>query len=270
MRAPFDTKRRFRLLVSLLISGGLALAAAGCVKPPGQVVPDGATSSDAGVDSATLDAAPDASTALRRLVSRRLFGQMPVDNRFVDPTFTQVGYTGWVPLDYDTYEYATTFAYHHRTPTDAPGLVLRRQPGASYGTLMGTAKSASGPVQVSLWVGVPRGSDSTAPQVRLLGIWPDGGSSVDLEADEDTATQTLGDVVWTFWKADLDEGAIGWVTLRIKHRDTPPLYLNGPQLIRATASVKSRRRWRPAPRTPLTREEWVNLSAYFRTWQDRL
>jgi hypothetical protein len=210
--------------------------ATACVQPPGQAAPDAAAAPDAGPDAALADAGPDGAAPLRRLMVRRLFGTTPVENRFVDPTFSRVDGVAWIPIDYASYQLASVTLLHQGSPTGLPVLALVLGGGQRSATVMGSARSAAGPVRVSLWLGEPAPTSPEAPQVRLLGLYPGGEASVELTPDEDTPKVVLDDIRWTRWRADLDEGPLGWATLRVVHRDEPPLYLNGPVLERAATA----------------------------------
>ncbi|MBW2455731.1 MAG: hypothetical protein JRI68_14535 [Deltaproteobacteria bacterium] len=180
----------------------------------------------------------DAGAALRSLVDRKLFGDMPLDNRFHDPTFTMLDGTGWMPIDYAN-EVINQISRAHlaRTPGDQPALRLGPPPSAPVATVVGEAKGAKGPTVVSLWLGRPDGQDPAADsEAALIGLFMDGTpSAVDLALDSDPAPVTLDGRRWHRLSAQLADGPVGFCYLRVSNRGDHPLYLTAPVLVAVDA-----------------------------------
>lgn len=222
--------------LSLLGTLGAGLCLAGLMGPAGCYA-------DEKLNPAPLPTAPtgqpdagaggDGGTALRSLVARRLFGDMPLDNRFHDPGFTMLDGTGWMPIDYAN-EVINQVARAHlaRTPTDQPALHLWAPPEAPVATVFGEAKGASGPMVVSIWLGRPDGQDPTVDsEAALFGLFLDGTpSAVDLALDSDPAPVTLDGRAWHRLSVQLTDGPVGFCYLSVSNRGDHPLYLTAPVL----------------------------------------
>jgi len=236
----------------------LAIAAAtttGCVEEVLNPVPVETTAEpDAG-------AGGDAGPALRSLVDHKLFGDMPLDNRFHDPGFSMLDATTWMPIDYAE-EVLNQISRVHlaQTPGGMPALRLWAPVAAPVATVTGEAKGAVGPTVVSLWLGRPDGQDPAVDsEATLMGLFLDGTpSAVDLVLDTDPAPVTLGALRWQRLSAQLSDGPVGFCYLRVQNRGTHPLYLSSPTLTPVdtqrnlgSANQGKRRALRPAESTAL-------------------
>lgn len=240
----------------------VSLVAAGCSRPPSTVArdagPDAAPLSDAAVD-----AGPDAEPPLRRLVQWRLYGTTPVENRFLDPTFSQVNGISWMPADYTSGRLSQVTPMVRPSPTGMPVLGMASG-GTAPSTVMGGARSVYGAAEVSVWIATASGA--RLPQVTLMGIYPGGEASVELVPDDATDSVTLDGLHWVLWRAEIQDGPIGWATLRVVSRATSPIFLNGPVLLALDKHKAGVRRWSP-PR-PLRERERVALRAFWRRVRD--
>ncbi|RLB61336.1 MAG: hypothetical protein DRI90_11620 [Deltaproteobacteria bacterium] len=176
----------------------------------------------------------DAGAALRSLVDRKLFGTMPLGNRFHDPGFTMLDGSGWMPIDY-TYEVINQIARAHlaRTPGGQPALRLWPPPSHPEATVVGEAKGAAGPIVVSVWFGRADGQDPAIDSgATLIGLFLDGTpSGVDIALDTDPAPITLDGMRWQRLSTQLDDGPVGFSYFRVVNRGDYPLVLTSPILV---------------------------------------
>jgi len=231
----------------------------GCDHPPGVLV-DAAAEVDAGPDAAA-DVAP-----LRSLTRRGLFAQTPVENRFFDPTFALIDGVAWSPFHPLSYDLCPVTRLHQPTPLGQPALRLERPAGQSTGQVVGMAKGAPGPMEVSVWLGRLVGTNVAAYRVALYGLFLDGSGAADLEPDPILAPVVMGGVTWVQHRAYIADGPLSWAYLWITNQDIVPLFITAPVLVRVTA--QTRRLWPriPAalrPLLPLERASWAD-------WQRRL
>lgn len=240
----------------------LGLIAAGCSRPPSLVAGDAGPDAAPPVD-AVVDAGPDATPPLRRLVEWRLYGTTPVDNRFLDPTFSQVSGVGWMPADYTSMRLSQVTPMFRPSPTGMPVLGIASG-GTQPATVMGGARSVYGAVEVSIWIATASGART--PEVTLMGVYPGGEASVDLALDDATDAVTLDGLRWVKWRAEIQDGPIGWATLQVVSRASSPIFLNGPVLVALDKHKAGPRRW--AATRPLRSGERLALRAFWRRVRD--
>lgn len=237
------------------------LLGVGCGHPPGTLA-DAAVDVDTGPDAAAAD---DASP-LRSLARRGLFAQTPVENRFFDPTFAQIDGVAWSPFHPLSYDVCPVTRLHQLTPLGQPAIRLERPAGQTSGQVVGMAKGAPGPMEVSVWLGRLVGTNVAALRVALYGLFLGGGSAVDLEPDSNLAPVVMDGVTWVRYSAYLADGPLSWAYLWITNQDIVPLFITAPVLVRVTAQTRRTRPRIPAvhrPLLPLERASW-------RDWQRRL
>ncbi len=250
-------RKRCSLLLALLLASLLS-AAGGCDRRPAHLA-DAAVSNDAAPDSAVV---PD---PLRHLERRGLFAQTPVENRFMDPSFALIDGVAWSPFSLSTYEVSQVTRLHQPSPAGLPVLRLEPPSGATTGQVMGMAKGAPGPMDISVWVGRLVGTNVSDLRLSLFGLFLGSGGGVDLEADQQAPLE-IGGVSWVSYRAHLQDGPASWAYLFIVNESVAPLFVSAPVLVRAAAQTRRAGRGAPAvvrPLRPDERESWM-------AWQQRL
>ncbi len=235
-----------------------AVVMIGCHQPPGQLA-DAEVILDGGSDAVT-DPPP-----LRSLTRRELFAQTPVENRFFDPTFSQIDGFAWSPFS-PTYGLCPVTRLHQRTPLGQPALRLERPAGQATGQVVGLAKGAAGPMEVSVWLGRFVGTNVAALRVSLYGLFVVGDSAVNLEADPSREPVVLDGVTWVYHSAFLADGPVSWAYLYVINQDAAPLFISAPVFMRVSAENRRLRSRLPADHRPLLPGE----QATWRDWQRRL
>lgn len=220
-----STPRALALAPPLVLAACLGLLG-GC---PGRDA--GIAALNEGVDGGPTPVDPVAEG--RTLGRRALFGSLPVDNRFEDPLMTLSG-TGWFAMANDFRSYPTVFRRVAPSPTQTPWLEVpgeenRERGGAS---VYGQLKADPVPLHVEVWLGRP-GNDARLGAVRVLltGLFVGSGEAgVDLAPDDsDEGRVLLDDTTWFRFRADLEEGPVGWAGLFIGDESEEPrtLFVGG-------------------------------------------
>jgi len=258
-RQERNTNRALVILCTTLLLLGSGV---GCNRPPGGLDNNSAVQ-DAGVDSATDAAGP------RRLSTRGFFGQTPVENRFVDPDFNAIDGVSWNPFNPVNWDLSQVTRAYQMTPMGQVALRLQPPDGAAAGPVAGLAKSAPGPIEVSVWLGRLEGTAVVELDVMLIAMIDGSTSSVDLVADTTGDPLVLDGVSWYRFSARLEEGPAGWVSLRINNKSLTPLFITSPVLVRAQASTKHARRTASATPRPATPIERATLEDFRRRMMNR-
>ncbi len=223
---------------------------------------DGDSDGDGDAD-ADIEEDADGPEPLRRLVERRLFGEMPLSNGFYDPGFSQLDGIGWSAVGRDHWDTGEmTRVFMAETPMGQPALLVPFDGNPSGLTVTGAAKGAAGPAEVSVWIGRVSGTDDPALAeitASLMGLFPGGrrDEAVNLEADESGPTLTLDGIRWRRFVAHLPEGPIGWAHLSVTDGTDGDFYLSSPILVPLDAESGARliRRQGPLARRPLCEAE---------------
>jgi hypothetical protein len=228
--------RTFRILVA-----GLAAAlASGCPADPAS------GPSDAGADSGSQlepDAgAPDAGAPQRRLVTRRLLGDTPIENRFHNPHFEMttefwMAYAGNSELEVRRLSLP-------QTPSGLPALEIT-PPGRSR-FVMGLARGGPKPLDVSVWVGRDANAEGKASlRLSLSGLGEGQATDQAFELTAEEGTQrTLGGILWQRYSAHVEEELLGICALIFADGGTERILLEGPTLVAEQGGEKLA----PAPR----------------------
>ena len=158
---------RYRLRISVLLAmAGLALAACKKEKSVTPVVPP--------------------MPPLRHLTTHPLFGGMPTDNGILDPQFAVLNGQGWMPYQISDMPRLSRGFLPGQTPLGQPALWVPTQGNTIDLLLLGMAKPAQGPLDVSVWFGrklVDDDTDLVRVLASLLGMFGDAYASVDLVLD---------------------------------------------------------------------------------------
>lgn len=151
---------------------------------------------------------------VRQLGTKRLFGTLAIENRFLDPLLTFSG-SGWFGFANDFNSYPTMVRQVDATssPTQSPFLAVPAEGNPSGATIIGQVKTATTPLHVEVWAARDGEGDDVSfdtMDISLAGLFVTGGeNAVPLVADESTRT-VLGGRTWMKFTADLDQGPLGW------------------------------------------------------------
>lgn len=248
-------------LVGLL--GLMTWGALGCGTPPGSLA-------DAAV---AMDGQPDVIPApdpLRRLQTRRMFGEAPVLNRVFDPEWKVVDGLIWSPFNPFSYDVAQYTRLHLRTPLGQPALRLEPPAGAVSGQIAGLAKGASGPMQVSVWFGRFEGNNVVSVSAAVYGLFEDSSGAVVLEPDPFQDPVVLDGITWVRYVAYMDNGPVAWMQLRLSNDNVAPAFISSPVVVRAPLqppAAQSLRR--PGVRRPLLPVERASIRDFLRRSGER-
>lgn len=230
----------------------------GCSSPVAPVdagLPDALEHPDAEpVDASLADAGTAEDATVRRLIQRRLFRDLPIDNRFHDPLF-DLSIFAWSAFPATAAGRPELLTVERPGgPVDAPLLrVDKHGPGGT--TVTGRILGSHLPLDISVWVGVP---ESAAVSLGLSLPVTDGQGlmrAVELSPAPGPATVVDG-VAFRRWEAHLGAPTAGWVTLILTDPGEQPTYLMAP-----TAMISPRAQGtRPAPSRSLTALERRTLA----------
>ena len=194
-------------------------------KDTGVEVPDSGVDMDTGVvpDSGVE---PDAGVvAVRHLIDYSLFGTSPRDNLVVSPEFDL--YTnGWLGIALDFMAYSDNTKYHFPdTPTKQPALAFSSPNGA---LMLGTVRSTSGPMSVSMWIGYDGDVDeSITALASYIGTSTTGDQvAYDLLPDESTRVAGEGRVWIRYWGM-VSDAPVGFAQLYIQESSNRRTYVTG-------------------------------------------
>jgi hypothetical protein len=220
-------------------------AGAGSAGDAGPQGPDG------GGGERDAAASPD-DGAVRRLVDRGLFGEMPIENHVMDPEF-DLATDNWYALAAGGQSLATIHKrYETETPTGQATLLVPKG-GANVGQVFvsGTAESSGGPMTASIWIARRSGEWTSSVTVSLLTVNPAGAAvGIDLAIDPMTPEKAIGDLVWKRYTAMVRDPAVGWMHFFISDATADPFSITGPTVVSARASrlraLDGAPAWRPA------------------------
>lgn len=184
----------------------------------------GVTSDDAGFME------PDAGVEpARRLIEYRILGDSPTDNLVLSPSF-DLFTSGWFAFSLDGQSLSDIARYYLQgTPTKQPALGSSAPAGTA---ILGTARSSSGPLSTSVWIGYRENEDARfTAQVALLGTDTLGQQvAFDLLPDESSRTVS-GEYVWVRYWGMAPEAPVGFVQLYIQEAGPRRVYVTGPVVV---------------------------------------
>lgn len=166
---------------------------------------------------------------VRQLVPQALFGDLPVENRFLEPLFTLAG-SGWFAYTADFSKHAVFYTRAVPTPSKTRALELAGTDRNRSGSLLlGQYKSGRGPQLVSVWVGHDAAlTELEAVSISVFGTFVGSGEqSVDLAPDAASAV-TIGTTRWVQFSVALDDGPLGWATLMVQSLGASAVLVAGP------------------------------------------
>jgi len=177
--------------------------------------------------------------ALRELTTRKLFGEMPLDNRLIDPQFALIDGQAWLP--YTNTMPTLSRVFLPATPLGQPALFVAASNPRDM-MLLGAAKGGTTPLIASVWFGRALGSDDlelVQVSASVLGLF--GGhneASIDLALDGSVEPQVLEQIVWRRFAVRLDVPPIGWAYLSLSNTTTTAdLYITSPIISTTTAPL---------------------------------
>lgn len=230
----------------------------------------GPTGDDVGPEPDTADAgdvSEDTGEVVRRVVDRELFGDMPVENYVLDPSFRSV--RNWLSYEIEGQQPSgfsrTDREVYAETPMDAAVLQVPATDGGAELQVIGTLMFRPEPMEVSIWIGGDEGDDTSA-SVRVAGVQseqPAEVKSVELEEDAST-TRVIGDLEWTQYSASVT-GLFGSGYMLINASGDNALYFHGPVATKQGESVNALR----MPPSPLEPASTLDLNSIRRArqWQ---
>lgn len=196
-------------------------------------------SPDLGVADSGVVAVPDAgfapdAAAVRQLVTRPLFGEMPLDNRVHDPVFDLDSF-GWygVPKSSIADRYPELWAKElPRTPTSQPVLAVPKAPVNVFGVgLIGAVKAYPGAIEASVYIGREEGVEEPI-EVSLLGVNA-SGADVAYDLLPEGEPLLIDGIVWRRHQARIADPAIGWMELWITDGGDRIYYVTAPLVVPA-------------------------------------
>lgn len=183
-------------------------------------------------DAVIVPPPPPPPPEVRTLASKRLFGTLPIENRFEDPLLTFSG-SGWFGFANDFNSYPVMVRQVGSSPTQTPFLRIAAEDNPSGATIIGQVKTATTPLHVELWVGRDGdGASFETMDVSLAGLFVQGGEgAIPLEADEASRVDVKGRT-WIKFSADVDSGPVGWSWLLASDTDASnTFYVGGPAAV---------------------------------------
>lgn len=148
---------------------------------------------------------------VRTLVScGRLFGTMPIDNRFQDPLLTFTG-AGWYTYANDYRSYGNVVREVGPSPTGTAYLLARAEDNARGVTILGQLKTSRAPLHVEMWAGAEGDEgDFGGFELQFAGLFADGAERIlSLQGDESSRI-VLGGRTWQRFSVEVAEGPVGW------------------------------------------------------------
>ncbi|MFO0723325.1 MAG: hypothetical protein U1E65_06060 [Myxococcota bacterium] len=259
--------RRLLLLLACWCGGACARGAVELSLPDAQI--------SEGLDAATVDAAstdadssPDASTGPdraaaddggvvgpppRRLQSRALLGDLPVENRVHNAVF-DLATASWGAYARDpaaTAQPSLLRAYLEQAPVVAPALRVEKS-GQAGAIIVGSIRGLGRPLEVSVLLGQPL-SAAAPPHAALLGMSAEGlVVAYDLLPGQAPPIER-GELRWTKVSVRVEAPTVGWLTLLVDDPSAETSWLQAPIALPAPPerSLKA-----PAePRAPTALEE---------------
>jgi hypothetical protein len=230
----------------------------------------GSTGDDVGSAPDTSDAgdaSADTGEVVREIVDRGLFGEMPVDNYVLDPSFRSV--RNWLSYELEGQQPSgfvrTDREVYPETPMDAAVMQVPATDGGAQLQVIGTLMFRPAPMEVSIWVGGDEGDDRSA-DIRVAGVQSDQPAevkTVQLEAEPST-TQVVGDLQWTQYSASVT-GLFGSGYMLISASGDNTLYFHAPVATKEGESVNALR----LPPSPLEPASTLDLNSIRRArqWQ---
>lgn len=140
----------------------------------------------------------------------RLFGTMPLDNRFQDPLLTFTG-AGWYTYANDYRSYGNVVREVAQSPTGTPYLLARKDDNPRGVTILGQLKTSRAPLHVEMWAGAEGGNGDFGDfELQFAGLFADGSEKILALQGDESSRVVLGDRTWQRFSVDVEEGPIGW------------------------------------------------------------
>jgi hypothetical protein len=252
----------------ILIAGAFVVSLAACTEDTTDFTPadgGGVTQPDSGTtmpppDAGTIaeDAGPmtvDAGPA-RTLVTRRLYGEGPINNLVFDPDLDVASFN-WFAISGDGFNLQPVEKHFlSRTPTGQPALRVPKTKFSRGTFLFGSAASASAPIEISVWVG--RATDVAASTATvgatIVGVGPEGSEvAYDLMPDA-ASTLVLGDITWIRLTTMITD-ALGVLSFLVGDETDVAFYVTAPAVVPARATSLAGTRLKSLGRPLAAREK---------------
>lgn len=212
--------------------------------------PDASTPEDAGQPE------PDGGVqvAARTFVERRMFGENRVDNLVFDPNFDLATFN-WYAFSADFSQYIPLEKHNlPRTPTHQPAVRVAKDPGTPGALMLGSAASAQGLVETSVWVGrAVEDEMASTPSGAIATIGEDGAEiAIDLSVVAGSRLELDG-IVWQRLSTMIPD-PIGVMAFLIGDQEAAPFWVSAPTVLPVRDQLRPGERPRLAGRTPELRE----------------
>ena len=210
---------------------------------------------------------PDAGVvAVRHLIDYSLFGTSPRDNLVISPEFDL--YTnGWLGIALDFMAYADQTKYYYPdAPTKQPVLAFSSPNGA---LLLGTVRSTTGPMNVSMWIGYDGAMDERVTAVASFIGTSTTGEQIAFDLAPDESTRIAGDGrVWIRYWGMASDAPVGFAQLYIQETSNRRTYVTGAVVVPVSTAQLGDARL--PVRTTLRLEERRALAEFNRRMREQL
>jgi hypothetical protein len=198
----------------------------------------------------------------RTFVDRRMFGDLPVDNLVFDPVFDLTTYN-WYAFSSDFTRYLPLEKHFlARSPARQPSIRVRKDSGIRGAIVLGSAASAQGMLEVSVWVGRAAEDESTTATAAaaIINIGPSGAeTAIDLVSDAGSRVELDG-VVWVR-QTGIVSDALGVLAFLVGDEEREPFWMTAPVVVPMHANLRPDRAIAIEGR-PLTGAERSALAAF--------
>lgn len=198
---------------------------------------------------------------LRALVTRPIFGDMPIDNRVFNPNFHVLHRHSWFGTD------QTVLQIHHLpvTPTGQPALMVSRDSNPDDVGIMGQVVNSGTAQTASIWVGRPEMDtdadcsdvDATASIVGYSLNVHEPHWAAELDCDGESR-RDIDNLTWFQFSGTVID-LLDWGYFLIEDQGGLDLYISGPMLIELDETNPTSLTTQPRMR-PATEEERSRLS----------
>jgi hypothetical protein len=227
----------FTVLMAALILGGCSDGAGDSSDPGNNGTVNNGTANNGTANNGTAN---NGTAPARVLVADGLMGDLPMDNRVVDPEFTTFDFQSerlryWYALrsrNGQSVGVPVYTWYTRRSPTRTNA--LRVEGGLdSDPTIYGFVKTGIAVHDASIWVGRDAGAqdvNAASVTVTILGFNPnstDGRAAIDLERISDSRTE-VGGRVWHRYVGNWRTFLAGWSYFQVQDAARENLFVAGP------------------------------------------
>jgi hypothetical protein len=194
---------------------------------------------------------------IRQMTSRALFGETPIDNRFLDPMFSSIDGSAWIAFNETNNWPNAVRSIRRGAPLSAPVLLVDKDAGSRSVMVNGMAKGVPGPFELTVWVGRPVDADNPqAPEISFTGFFAGiGEQALDVSPDPTSTPYVAEGIRWERWGVAGSDGPIGWANLFIEELSNSDLLIGAPVLLSVTAAPAPVRAFAVARPRPMRASE---------------